>query len=284
MVDLGAYDLGQFELTPEDIFYDDSPNCRGPLRHLQSTAHTPKPPRPRIRYPDNPPSDVFLASVSCKQPVSVQRIAAYSSNNILSGIAWDFTSRWVGDYRLRRNFHRVISTLILKDGYEGSDFYSYAEQMLIDEDIWRFQGDRHLPTSLLLRNNFSLRQVSAGRESAFERTLFSEAYRGIFDKDYRRQRKTHLRYREGPRRPSLLLVARSRLQSASVLAECPVQMVAWPSVDRDSELFKPYDEALWKSLEGQEKIDACTILLRDEADDEEFDEYRKRWMEGEIVS
>lgn len=282
MVDLSAYGLGQFNLTPEDIFYVESPNCRGPLRHLK--AGNPKPPRQRIWYPDNPPDHVFLAQVPCKQPVSVERIAAYPNNNILSGVAWDFTSRFVGDYRLRRNFHRVISTLVLKESHEASDFVSYTEQAQIDEDIWQFFGDRHLQTSLLLRNHFSLRMINTSHGTSFEEAFFSKLYQGIFDRDYRRWRKTHLRYREGPRRPSFLLVARSRLQSTSVLAECPVQMVAWPNVDINN-LYAPYDKALWDSLKGQEKVDACDILLRDEADDEELDEYRRRWMEeGEIVS
>lgn len=280
MVDLSAYGLGQFELPSEDIFYDDTPNCRGPLRNLNKT---PRPPRSHVRYPDKPSDDVFLASVASKQPLSVQRLAAYPDKNILSGLAWDFTSRFVGDYRLRRNFHRVLTTLLLKDSYEGSDFYSLTEQAGIDEDIWQFSADRHLPTSLLLRSNFSLRQIAAGHETPFEQSLFSQLYRGIFDRDYRRWGKTHLRYRDGPRRPGLLLVARSRSQETAV-AECPLQIVSWPSVDT-GELYEPYDEALWNSLEGKEKLDACEILLRDEADDEELDEYRERWLEyGQVVS
>lgn len=289
MPDLSAFDLGQFEVTlVEDVFYDHSPNCRGPLRDLKKNSRTPNPPRPSIRYPDNARSDLFLAHLQCKQPLSVERVLAYPANDIIRGLNWDFTSRWVGDFRLRRNFHRILSLFLTKEHFETTELQYHEPADGLDERLRGFFDDRHLKQSLLLRTHFSLRQIAVGDDTPFEDRLCTQLYKGIFDEDYRSWGRSHLRYRDGPRRPDLLLVARSRLQSTSVLAECPLEMAAWPSMgyDEADRLYEAYDEALWNSLEGQEKLDACETVLRSEYEDiEDKDAFRQRWLEqGEVVS
>lgn len=203
---------------------------------------------------------------------------------IIHGLEGDFTNRWVGQYRLRRNFHRLTSLFVIKESFEGDGIHFWAEELDCEDTKWHFKGDRHMKQSLLARTNFSLRFISMAHGVPFAQTAFSKLYRSIFDRDYSHWASTHLRYREGPRRPGVLLVARSRLQSTSVIAECPVEIAVWP-FRRPDKLFRVYDRELWNSMNAQERIDACEPVLHDTVDQRVHYEARKRWLElGEIVS
>lgn len=180
---------------------------------------------------------------------------------------------------MRKNFHRLTSLFVIKEAFEGSGIHFWTKDLECEETKWHYHGDRHMKQSLLARTVFSMRFITVGHETPFAQTLFSQLYRGIFDKDYRQWAKTHLRYREGPRRPGVLLVARSKLESASALAECPVEIAAWPYRRTDS-FFRIYDEELWNGMDAQERIDACELVLRDTVDERVHKEARNRWMQS----
>lgn len=187
MVDISANNLGQFERQPtRSIFYDDSPNCRNPVKGAKHDKHYERPPSPRIYYPGHPRDNTFLAHLQCKQPSSIERITGLPDyKQIISDLEGDFTSRWVGNYRLRKNFHRLTSLFVIKEAFEGEGIHFWAQDLDCDDAKWHFQGDRYLKQSLLARTVFSLRFISVGDGVPFAQTSFSQLYRGIFDKNYR---------------------------------------------------------------------------------------------------